>query len=290
MNAENPKAAVSCATKLPWHENPFRLISWLEMNEFSAHLFVNIGASVTWMEDALDETGLEGNKKVDRARKICVEFATRVAGMLDSIGCKFSAKGARRLASDSSSLNAAGMRVRAREFKAQVFDEMSSHLFLWVPAHRAEWFGKNADAILGSECCTRFPSIQREVEEAMRCYAVGRYTASAFHLMRAAEVGVKALAKAIKAAPKHDAWRLVFNEMRTQVAPPPENRQKHWKTHGEFLETIWADMRVVSKEWRNDLAHSVDTYSEEEAKQLLGVIPVFLRHLATKMDENGTLY
>ena len=49
-------------------------------------------------------------------------------------------------------------------------------------------------------------------------------------------------------------------------------------------------LRAVSKAWRNDIAHLVDTYTEEDAKGLLNVIPLFLRHLAEKMDENGTLF
>jgi hypothetical protein len=64
----------------------------------------------------------------------------------------------------------------------------------------------------------------------------------------------------------------------------------HWQTHGELSETVWADLRAESKAWRNNIAHLVDTYSEEEAKNLLAVIPVFLRDLATKMNEKGKLY
>lgn len=81
-----------------------------------------------------------------------------------------------------------------------------------------------------------------------------------------------------------------LKRIKSEFAMKPSQRPRHWQTHGDFLETVWADLRAVSKAWRNNIAHLVDTYSEEETKDLLTVIPMFLRDLATKMNENGKLY
>ena len=40
----------------PWLECPYRLISWYDMNKFSAELFVNIGSSLQWL-GTLADTG-----------------------------------------------------------------------------------------------------------------------------------------------------------------------------------------------------------------------------------------
>ena len=262
------------------------------MNKFSAEHFYRIGCLLGNVIQALnvmrrpeDFPGITDEQVVKWLRTI--EEKCRDISLIQS------AKFTRRLLEDmgrGSGVPMAEMRSQLDALQKLIHSEMEDQLFLWVPSHRSEFYSKNADDIVGAECCARFPSIRREIEESNKCYAVGRYTASAFHLMRATEAGVKALAKAISAAPKHDAWKFVFEEMKAQVAVPLGSRQTHWRTHGEFLHTLWADMRAIAKEWRNGLAHSVDTYSEEEAKQLLGVIPVFLRHLATKMDETGKLY
>ena len=55
------------------------------MNKFSAQIYLNIGASLKWMEDALDEHAPDEKEFLDRVRKICVDATTRVAGLLDSI-------------------------------------------------------------------------------------------------------------------------------------------------------------------------------------------------------------
>jgi hypothetical protein len=171
-----------------------------------------------------------------------------------------------------------------------VYSEMEDQLFLWVPGHRSEWYGKTAELIVGTECCARFPSIQREVEEAAKCYAVGRYTAAAFHLTRAGEAGVQALAKAIQFKPPHNQWTLVFDRMKVEYNTPPASRPTHWKTHGKFLTNIWADLSLLARVWRNDVMHLVEIYGEEEAKELFETLPKLLRDLATHMDEQGKLY
>ena len=260
------------------------------MNRFGAQEFMQIAATLQKIEAWCTTTAKTPESNL--LEIVSQDVFVKTAAALEHIGCNVSCASLKRIESDvaSGSQGAISFAARIREVASTIQSEMALHLFLWVQPHHAEFYSKTAESVVGDECCTRFPSIKREVDEAVKCYAVGRFTASAFHLMRATEVVVKALAKAINAAPKHDAWRLVFEEMKSQVARPFGNRQKHWKTHGEFLHTIWADMCAVAKEWRNDLAHTVDIYSEEEAKQLLGVIPVFLRHGATKMDESGTLY
>ena len=286
MIADIQQKPAFCATKLPWHEHPFRLISWLEMEKFIADKYFKIGSVLGSLIGALEQ---ESGKSPRLEGAIISGWLSEITENCKSIGLIQSAKAAKH-EHDTRRKNVTELSVSVDALRRLIENEMEEHLFLWVPPHRADFYSKDAEAIIGKDCCDRFPSIRREVEESVKCYAVGRYTASAFHLMRATEVCVKALAKAIKATPTHDSWRLVFEEMKNQVAIPFGNRQKHWKSHGDFLHTLWTDMCAVAKEWRNDLAHTVDTYTEEEAKQLLGVIPVFLRHGATKMDESGKLY
>jgi hypothetical protein len=290
MNAE---VVNSCGTQLPWIQEPFRLISWLEMLKFRAQLFVNIGASLSWMEHAFKWEAVEGITKARDekiTREICEKAANKISDELAKIGCRLASKAAQRLANDIDTISQADMKARAYELRQVVWDEMEEHLFVWIPAERASFYSKDAEAILGAQCCARFPSIKREVEESGKCYAVGRYTASAFHLTRAAEAGVQALAKAIKFKPPHNQWSLVFERMKKEYDTPPAQRPKHWKTHGRFLTMVWSDLVLAAKVWRNDIAHLVAIYTEEQAKELLEVLPKLLRDLATKMDEKGRLY
>ena len=276
-------------TKLPWIEHTFRLISWWEMNEFSADGFLKIGTLLGNLVQALDHeekqfTNLNGNNLFDWLSLIhnaCLEISLDQSWRsAKRIMVEFKAPGIHRRE----------LKIRLNELQKLIFSEMQAQLFLWVPSYRAEFYSKDAESMIGAECCTRFASIQREVEEASKCYAVGRYTACAFHLMRSTEAGVKALAKAIKFSAPHDQWDLVFKKLKSEASLKPSLRPAHWQSHGDFIETVWADMRTISKAWRNDTMHLVDVYGEEDAKTFLTVIPLFLRHLATKVDENGMLY
>jgi hypothetical protein len=202
-------------------------------------------------------------------------------------------KFAKRIVRDMSTgdgLSPTELRTKFRDLQELIGSEMDAQTFLWVPPHRAEFYSKDAESIVGRECCSRFPLVQREVEEAVKCYAVGRYTACAFHMSRSTEAGMQGLARAINYVPPNNNWNLVFRELGNQFKLSSQNRPAHWQTHGDFLETVWADLRAVGKAWRNDIAHLVDTYTEEEAEEFITIIPIFLRDLAKRMDENGKLY
>jgi len=281
-----------CGTKLPWHEQSFGLISWWDMNEFSAAVFVEIMSAVAqlariYQAQKGDATILTPDSE---ASITIVQVLKSLTISLGDIGCRLSARASIRLINDlKTEMKSPAFYVRAQELSEIIKDEMNYHLFLWVPSHRAEWYSKNAEELLGAECCDHFKSIIPEVEEAMKCYATGRFTASAFHLMRATEAAVKALGKAIGLTPAHPGWKLVFDEVWKQYknAVP---RHASWTTHEDFLVTVSADLRAISKVWRNDIAHFVDTYTEEQAKPMFEIVSAFLRDAATKLDETGKLY
>lgn len=186
------------------------------------------------------------------------DAAEKSSSACENVGLRLSAKALRRFASEiSEKWSGDTLTARVDAIKDSIQDELEDHLFLWVPSHRAVFFSRSAESLVGAECCARFPSIQREIEEAVKCYAVGRYTACAFHIARSTEAGMQALARAISFAPPNNNWNLVFRELGNQFKLSPPSRPQHWQTHGAFLETTWADLRAVGKAWRNDIAHLV---------------------------------
>ena len=222
--------------------------------------------------------------------KVLKRGAELISRDLAKVGCKFSAAAADRLSTQmSEKWTDEVFKIRTDELYANIMEEVGSHQFFWVPSNRAEWYGKKAEEIAGSLWCPRFPSTCSEIEEASKCYAFGRYTSAAFHLMRAVEPGTKALGLAIGLTPAHPGWKLVFDEVYGQWK---KHRPRHpiWTTHEAALVQISGDLRTVSLVWRNDVAHFVDTYGEENAKEMLTIVPVFMRNLSAMIDEKGTLY
>lgn len=275
----------------PWFQNPFKLISWLEMERFSASLFCAVTA---YLERLKTEARLaQSDSKLQQARIDEIKTVlSDAANVLRSLQLQVTEALAKNIVSEICDRWTPLYMLAKVESVLLSFDsEMGSHLFFWVPAHRASWYDKKADEIVGALCCQRFPSVEREVEEAARCYALDRYTAAVVHLGRASEAGVQAIARAIGFTPSHDNWTLVFRELGTQAALPSAKQPQHWATHGAFLNVVWADLRAIGKGWRNNAAHLIKpNHTEEEAKDLMTAVPMFLRDLATQMDENGTLY
>jgi hypothetical protein len=263
------------------------------MNKYSAELFFKIGCLLGDTHQALYHVERPGGSFPKMTPEAITRWLRQIAENCEKIALTQASKYTTRIIRDMSQddgLSADELRTKIRDLEELMGSEMDTQLFLWVPPRRAEFYSRRADSLLGSECCARFPSIQREVKEAATCYAVARYTACAFHMARSTEAGMQALARAINFVPHDNNWNLVFRELGNQFKLPSAQRPPHWQTHGDFLDTIWADLRAVSKAWRNDIAHLVDTYSEDDAEEFMAIIPIFLRDLAKTMDENGKLY
>jgi hypothetical protein len=77
---------------------------------------------------------------------------------------------------------------------AAVRAELETNLFLFVPSHRAKYY----EMTLEGTVTTRFPAASKELVAAGNSFAVGLYTSCVFHSMRAAEIGVRVLAKELR--------------------------------------------------------------------------------------------
>jgi hypothetical protein len=258
------------------------------MLRFYAHQLINIGSALQIVLDKWDAWTPEERELLKGT--ILIRDLNRIAVGMDELGCKTSANQMRNLIESITSRTTGEAEVMTRAKCAQetMRSEMETHLFLWVDGERAQFYAKTPEELLGKECVSRFPSVIGEAEEAMRCYAVGRYTASAFHLMRLTEAGVRALGAAIKFKVKNENWGRILQEFRTQQTA--ENKPPHWKNRFRKLHTIGAHLQAVNHGWRNRIAHLDHVYTESQAKHLLTVVPAFLTEIANIMDENGKFY
>lgn len=256
----------------PWVENPFRLISWLEMNEFAAASYLEL----TNLLERMNEVAAAGWSQL----KTVLQTVER---NLRQIGCQQSAEQAVRIIQmlDSPPVNADAISHRCLVLNESIRTEMKSHLFFWVPSGRASFHGQKARDILGEKCVANFPKsgISNEAEQAVKCFAFGQYTACAFHLMRISEAGVLALGKAAGHNwGKNHNWGGFFKWF---DANPPTGK------HQDFLQVAKGNLSAVKDAWRNRTMHLEKVYDEEQARHLLVVIPSMMKHLASKIDEDG---
>lgn len=251
------------------------------MLKFSAERYVSLGSALKRMEAA-------GTSNFEAESKLFLTISQK----LEEIGCTQAARAAIRLSSDIIGIVGGEAKAsRLEEFKNLITDEMSSHLFLWVPSNRAKWYQKTGRDILGDECVDRFSKarLSVEAEKAAKCFAFGQFTACAFHLMRVTEAGLRAFGAAIEFRSEADPnWGQVFSFYDLKCAVRRKDRTAFpWKEHSDYLEEIGGYLRAVKDAWRNSTMHLERSYDEDDAAHLLAVIPPFMRKLASRIDEGG---
>jgi hypothetical protein len=114
-------------------------------------------------------------------------------------------------------------------------------------------------------------------------------TASVFHLMRAAEFGLRALARKLRVKITHKGkncpieygdWEKVITEIKNKIAssrtlPAGSKRQAKLEFYSDA-----ADHCVFMKDiWRNNVSHTRRTYSDPEALAVLSRVKGFMDFL-----------
>jgi hypothetical protein len=169
-----------------------------------------------------------------------------------------------------------------RGLKHRLEDELRRcHCFMMTPERAKFW---EAPQLFGPEVWERFPSSIFDIEEAGKCLACGRGTATVFHLMRVMEVGLKATAKAL-GVPYAPSWDAYLKKMRGQLDAKWEDKSPEWKAEEAFFREVHSYLHAVKLAWRNPTMHVANLYDDEQAREVWDATRAFMRHLATKLSE-----
>ncbi|PYU53211.1 MAG: hypothetical protein DMG48_02970 [Acidobacteria bacterium] len=160
------------------------------------------------------------------------------------------------------------------EIQSRIQDEMEQNLFMFIPPDRASRY--NRPELLGEEVNKKFPTIQYDVAEAGNCYAAGRSTAVVFHLMRIMEVGVQQFGTKLGVTLTNEKnWQNILDEINKAIKALDQRAQ----TTKEFAAAS-ANLYSVKLAWRNEVMHPNDTYTLEEADNLIRQVHIFMGQLA----------
>src|ERR1035437_6377080 len=140
-----------------------------------------------------------------------------------------------------------------------------------------------------------FPLAKDDCREAVYCYALERNTACVFHSMRAAEIGLRALARRMKVTlPKNKRlewaqWQEILKEMKDKteafaktVKAGPANDDLL-----EFYNGAIGQFYGFKDEFRNQVMHVRGAYDEFDAARALTRVRDFMEELAERIDQNG---
>lgn len=154
-------------------------------------------------------------------------------------------------------------------------DELKGVHFLLVPLQRRQYY--SSPMLFGEEVFNGFPRTIVDIEEAGKCFALGRYTASVFHLMRVVEVGVQEFGTKLGVALAAEKnWQKILNETNKPIKAMGEKKDPLAKTYAE----VAAHLYNVKLAWRNEVMHPKETYTEEETESISRNVKAFISALA----------
>lgn len=177
------------------------------------------------------------------------------------------------------------------DIESRLRDELALvRLFVLSPAMAV--YLKDGSDLCGPQITNHFPSVLFEMEEAAKCLAVLRPTASVFHCMRALEVAIRALARFLSipdpTKPAERNWGYVLKEIKQGMALKyPGPTMPH--SEAAKMEGLYASLDAIRNPWRNATMHVENNYQPFEAEHIMKCVNMLLLSMAQTFDENGNL-
>jgi hypothetical protein len=179
-------------------------------------------------------------------------------------------------------LNPERFRKEIEILSKRIDDELRGREFFAIEHPHADYFAVRHP--LGEAVGEAFPSIAVNAEEAAKCLALDRATASVFHLMRVMETGLKVTAGAL-GIPYAPSWESYLRQIDSRVQQKYRVKGVRWKRDEPFFRDVSAHLHAVKAAWRNPTMHVVRDYTPEQAEDIFRAVRIFMAHLATRLHE-----
>jgi hypothetical protein len=163
--------------------------------------------------------------------------------------------------------------------QTRIDDELKSKKFIAIPFAKVRYF-ENKE-LFGPAVNHAFPNAIEDIDEALRCFAVERWTACVFHLMRVMEIGVKTFGKHLRIREKllNKPWGNILIAVDKKLNSIVPNTAKKKAIKVACAEAA-AYLHHVKDAWRNDTMHPKNTYTEQQAKRLIVCVEDFMKKLS----------
>ncbi|SRR6266436_613095 len=270
-----------------WPPCPFQIVSLFEMLKAYAHAFYVFGGMLRSV-DIVTSIGLSGGDKPTNSatRDYAVEHLEGMRQHCAQMGLGLSLKGIERAAAEISKKDITYIQHGAAlaELERRINDELRSIYFFHVPQQNARYYPNSQEyeiPLLTPYSKKKFPKSIEDSEEAGKCFALGRYTACVFHLMRVMERGVQRLGKKLKVAipVEEKDWGVISSSINGALRRLPNSTVAERKIHARYAKAaVYLDN--VREAWRNPTMHPKETYTEEEAEDCFRFVKQYTEHLA----------
>ena len=268
------------ANKPIWRVQPNQLVSLLDMIKYPLdHMFGVVNA---WFDLGLDQSPtLEEFKE----KLLWIEKEAKFLGLKQST--KMSNNIYQQLLRKGN-----GYKDRDHDAYALqriIEQEMGEIVFGYIPLDKTNYYEQ--EQLFGPLVAANFPQAADDIREAGNCFALMRYTACIFHLMRTLEYGLRALAKNLHVKTPRpiqvEDWGNIINVIDKKINLIETTRKRTPKRQVDlaFYHGAASQFRHFKDAWRNHAMHTQASYDEEAAKIVMNHVCNFMQHIATRLKE-----
>lgn len=171
----------------------------------------------------------------------------------------------------------------------EIAREMRSNTFVFIPSANARYLEKHS--LFGPEVKSAFPSARPEIKAAGNCIAADLNTAAVFHLMRVAEIGLRALARHLRVTiPRlpleYAEWGQIIQRINDKIALRiPKSRGRRKSEALQYYHGLLGELDAFKDVWRNNVMHTRESYDQDLAVKVYGHVNEFMNRLAAKVRE-----
>ncbi|ADP70499.1 hypothetical protein Rvan_1231 [Rhodomicrobium vannielii ATCC 17100] len=161
------------------------------------------------------------------------------------------------------------------DIRQRLRDELNGTTFFVLEEVYADLYNGTID-YFGFDIGVTFSSqAEADIEEAGKCLALGRGTSCVFHLMRAMEAAVKVLGSKLGVTNTEKEWGKILSDLGRKIEDMPKGPSRdEWSA-------CHVNLYHVKQAWRNSTMHPKETYTAEQAREVLLSVRIFMRQLAT---------
>ena len=172
--------------------------------------------------------------------------------------------------------------------RQSIMTELETTVFIRVSSSETRYFREPKRD--WEEVIKRFNDTVSDIEEASKCYALSRYTASVFHCMQIFEQGLLSLGRFMKIKDPKSGFTAVYIELQRIKNTKYKDLTDFEKQHFSFFEQIYASIQAVKDAWRNKITHPqgrfvlmTADFSPAIAQEIFVATRGFMRRLATDL-------
>lgn len=270
---------------------PYQMVSLMDMLKAYAHLFYLVGDMLGSFGHMVEVMKNPNVPFAEEPKANLLASLNSALTICSEVNLPVSLKGIERARKQ---VEAEGVTVKQigevfRELNRRIQDELESLRFLYVPPDRALYYQqriiadktKRRHSLLSDKGKKKFARSIEDAEEAANCIALGRYTASVFHMMRMMERGVQRLGKKLKITipVEEKDWGAISSHINGALRRLPNSTPSEKRVHSRYAKAaVYLDN--VRESWRNPTMHPKETYTEEEAENAFRFVKQFMEHLS----------